>query len=327
MVVSGERLVVLASAVLVAGLTPAPQRTDTTAPTASVLGTGRGIDHVVIVVRDLDDAARMYQDVLGFSMIPGGTFPGGIRNTGVRFGTNYLELITVDPSQAAANKEASDLAAFPEKREGANWLGLNVSSARQTADFLRARGFDVNEPEGSTYTPEGAKEAQPALWQTVSFKKPLVPSDAIFFIQYGARPERPRPEHPNTAVGIHSVWMAVKDLAAASKAYESVGLAAGRKQQMPRLGATGQEVAAGQGVILLLEPNDPKGSLASHLARFGEGIVGVSIEVRDVDAARTLLRSSTRQELSPYPSSDGRAILISPMFTHGVWIELFQRRV
>lgn len=60
MVVSGERLVVFSSAVLVAGLIAAPQRTDNTAPTASVLGTGRGIDHAGIVVRDQKNRSRSF---------------------------------------------------------------------------------------------------------------------------------------------------------------------------------------------------------------------------------------------------------------------------
>ena len=332
MVAGGERLFVFAGAVLlVAAFSPAPQLTDNTTRTPSVLGTGRGIDHVGIVVRDLDDTVRVYRDVLGFTVPPGsGSFPGGVRNSAVIFGTNYLELITVNLSQAGGNTVSSDLAGFLKRREGASLLGLNVSSARQTADFLRARGFDVSEPQGSSYTPEGSKEAQPALWQTVGFKQPAVPSGEIFFIEYGSRNEAAffakRPEHPNTAVGIHSVWMAVKDLAAATNAYGSIGLRAGRKLQVGQLEATGQEVAAGQGVILLLQPNNSKGTLASFLAQYGEGIVGMTIEVRDLDAARTLLRAATGQELASYTTSNGNAILVSPNFTRGVWIEFFQRR-
>jgi hypothetical protein len=264
--------------------------------------------------------------VLGFTVVPGGSFPGGVRNSAVVFGANYLELITVDPSQTAGNKDASDLAGFLEKREGASFVGLDVSSAQQTADFLRARGFDVTGPEGSSYTPEGSKEAQAAMWQTVGFKKPVVPSDAIFFIQYAPRPASTnRPEHRNTGVGIHSVWMVVKDLAAATKAYESIGLRAGRKVQTARLGAKGREVAAGHGVILLLQANASKGSLASYLAQYGEGIIGVSIEVRDLEVARALLRATTNQELTSYAGPDGKSILVPAQFTHGVWIELFQK--
>ena len=320
-------IVSLILVLIVASLVAAPKGTNDTAQTASVLGTGRGIDHVGIAVRDLEGAVRAYRDVLGFTVIPGGSFPGGIRNSAVRFGSNYLELITVDPSQSARNKDASDLASFLEKSEGAYFLGLHVSSAKQTADFLRARGFDVTEPEGSSTTPEGSKEVQSNLWQTVGFRKPVVPADAIFFIQYADRPpKRPPQEHTNTASGIRSVWMAVKDIPAATKAYESVGLRAGPKLQMPQMGATGRVIAAGQGVIVLLQAADTNGTLASYLLRCGEGIIGFSIEVRDLKTARALLQATTKQEFTPYPVSDGEAILIAPNFTHGVWIELFQRR-
>jgi catechol 2,3-dioxygenase-like lactoylglutathione lyase family enzyme len=289
------------------------------------LGTGPGLDHVVVVVRDLEDAMRIYRDVLGFTVVRGGSFPGGVRNGAVRFGANYLELITVDPSQTAENKDASDLAGFLEKREGAILVGLAVSSAQQTADFLRARGYEISGPDSSAYTPEGSKEAQAALWQTVRFKKPVVPSDAIFFIQYAKpRPRTNGAEHQNSSIGIHSVWMAVKDLNAATRAYESIGLSAARTLKMTRLGANGREITAGQGVILLLHANDSKGSLASFVTKYGEGIVGVSIRVRDIDVARALLRATTSQDLSPYSGPNGKSILLPSQFTHGIWMELFQ---
>src|SRR5262245_42343304 len=68
-------------------------------PPSPVLGTGHGIDHVVVLVRDFEDAERVYRDVLGFRVAPGGAFPGGVRNSGVLFETDYLELATVDPSR------------------------------------------------------------------------------------------------------------------------------------------------------------------------------------------------------------------------------------
>jgi hypothetical protein len=261
--------------------------------------------------------------VLGFSVIRGGSFPGGIRNSAVLFGTNYLELLSVDPWQAAANKT---LAEFLEQREGAHALALNASSAQQTADFLRARNFDVTGPKSSSFVPEGSKEVQAALWQTVGITKPVLPSEPIFFIQYAPREARSkRPDHRNTAMDMHSVWITVKDLELATKGYEAIGLRPGRKLQMPQLAAKGREISAGQGAILLFQTNNTKGPLTSYVAQQGEGIIGMSIEVRDLQVARSLLRASTKQELNPYRGLHGKSILVAPVFTHGVWIELFQK--
>lgn len=310
--------------VIVLGLAAAPQQTRGAAQTASVLGTGRGLDHVIVIVRDLEEAARVYTEVLGFTVVRVGSLPGGLQNRAVRFVSNYVELMSVDPSQAPPD---DDFVRLLNEREGGYALGLGVSSAQQTADALRARNFEVAGPAGSSLTPEGSKDVQKALWQTVAITNPALPFEPIFFIQYASREARSRPsEHQNTAVDVHSVWIAVKDLETATKGYGALGLPPGRKRRMPQLAAKGREISAGQGVILLVQATDAKGPLASYVAMQGEGVIGMSIEVRDLQIARSLLRSSTKQELTPYNGPYGKSIFIPPVFTHGVWIELFQKR-
>lgn len=307
--------------VLVAGVIAAPQQPQGLGHATALLGTVRGIDHAVIAVRDLDAAMRSYTEVLGFAVVGGGTLPGGLRNSSVPFGASYLELMSVDPSPAAPDDV---LVRFLKDREGVHAFALNVSSAQKTADLLRARNFEVTGPEGSSFMPEGSKEVKTDAWQTVVITKPDV--GPVFFIQYAPRmAKRKRPEHPNAAINLHSVWMAVKDLAAAVKVYEAVGLRSGRKLQMPELAAHGQEMEAGQGVVLFLQADSSTGPLASFVAQHGEGIIGLSIEVRDLQVARSFLRASTKQELDIYRGPFGQSIWVSPAFTHGVWMELFQK--
>ena len=45
-------------------------------------------------------------------------------------------------------------------------------------------------------------------------------------------------------------------------------------------------MSAGQGVILLLLATSTKGPLASHVAQQEQGVIGMSIEVRDLQIAR-----------------------------------------
>src|SRR4249920_1335326 len=53
----------------------------------------QGIDHLVIVVKDLDEAARDYSQ-LGFTVVPGGQHPVGSHNVLISFRDgSYLEII------------------------------------------------------------------------------------------------------------------------------------------------------------------------------------------------------------------------------------------
>lgn len=311
------------AAIIVVGLVAVSHRAVDAADPASVLGTGHGLDHVIVIVRDLDGAARTYTELLGFTVSPGGDFPGGLHTRTLRFGSNYVELMSVDSSQARPDDELLHLL---KEREGGYAFSLGVSSAQRTADSLRARSFEVVGPMGTPLISEGSKEVKKAPWQTVAITKPSLPFEPLFFIQYELREPRSKPvEHRNTAADLRSVWIAVQDLETATRAYEALGLPAGRERRVPQLAANGREIAAGQGVILLLQANGTKGPLGPYVAQHGEGVVGMSIEVRDLQAVRSLLRSSTKQEITPYQGPYGRSLLVPPMFTHGVWIELFQR--
>ncbi len=51
----------------------------------SSLGSGRGVDHLVVAVRDLETSRNEYARALGFSMSKGGRHPGGTENCVARF--------------------------------------------------------------------------------------------------------------------------------------------------------------------------------------------------------------------------------------------------
>ena len=123
---------------------------------------------------------------------------------------------------------------------------------------------------------------------------------------------------------IRAVWMAVKDLGQATSAYESIGLPLGKEVEIARMGAKGREVIAGESSILLLERKDPKGVVAASLDVSGEGIVGISIEVGDLAAARALIEKQTNFKLPEYDGVFGRSFLVPAGLTHGVWLEFFQ---
>jgi len=66
--------------------------------------------------------------------------------------------------------------------------------------------------------------------------------------------------------------------------------------------------------------------MSKFLSNHNDGeIIGVSIEVSDLNKARSWVEGRSGRQLEPYKSFYGRSILIPPDLTHGVWMEFFQR--
>src|SRR5438874_10462492 len=182
---------------------------------SAVFGSGHGLDHVGIAVRDLETAKKNYRDVLGFTVFAGGKHPNGTRNGGPALESGYLELITF---WDRTKTEGGVVAKFLEKHEGLLFLGLDVSSVDDTAKLLRSRGFNIQGPESGSINVDPDQHEQPdqplGSWRLVGLQSGPVPAaqlpaksaDAIFFIQYQPT------VHPNTAKKLSSVYMGVRNL-------------------------------------------------------------------------------------------------------------------
>ncbi|UCC71904.1 MAG: VOC family protein [Gemmatimonadota bacterium] len=302
----------------------------------SLLGTGKGIDHVVVAVRDLDASQNFFVDSLGFSRAPRGEIPG-LENTEFWLSdTTYIELVTVtDPEQAA--QIMPQLPPFLEEHEGAMYLGLDVASAERTAEYLTARGFQIMGPLGGSVILAGMDEPPPDVWHYVVFREPVVPANAIFFIEYDdsvlnwMAQEHPdlAPthywSHPNGALGIQAVWMAVNDLEMATAAYESLGFTRGATPDRYFFGDTVRDIKTGHGEILLMAPGDDETFVARFLQRRGEGVMGVSVRVADLAKLREVVSPPVWRKFLPYDGLHGDAVLVQPPVAHGLWIELFEQ--
>jgi catechol 2,3-dioxygenase-like lactoylglutathione lyase family enzyme len=327
-------LLVLATLPLAAQTTPAsdPISNRAQTPAQNLLGQGRGVDHVGVGVRDLAQAEHDYEG-LGFKVSKGGHFPDGVANCILRFqNDSYLELLSVSGTQPGA----SDIVEFVNKHEGAMFLGINVSSAKAAADYLKTHNFDTADPEPGSIMSDGETKSPPPQWYTVgTADKPAAGKEGftipIFLIEYLSkdRMEKSRAEgwmdHPNTAMSIHSVWFAVHNVETQLRTLRDAGLEIGDSREAKFLGARGREVKAGPGGLVLLESGDTKGLLAEYLTDHDEGIIALSTEVSDLGKARRLAESSTGSTLSTYDGFYGLSFLLPPKVTHGMWIEMFQK--
>ena len=294
----------------------------------SLLQEGRGIDHLVVLVRDLQSSTKEYRDLLGFDISVAGRHPGGTENSVAGFqDETYLELLSVyDPAKAA------DTVAFLEKHEGAGSVGLNIGSADATINFLRSRGIETGTGSG-TIKLENIDETPSVLWKWVDLKAKTSISDSIFFIEYTqerATFRKRHPEkyivgpHPNGARRLASIWTIAKDLREGARPYETIGLHVNRQVSLDQVSAKGVEFQVGHGTILLLAPSKADGATAKLLQQRTEGsIIGSSVEVGSLSSAKQLL-DKNGVEHQDYWGIYGKSLLVSPERTHGLWLEMYQ---
>jgi hypothetical protein len=323
-------------AVLVAVLVMLPPHSLAQAPTPEpLLGQGRGVDHVGVGVHDLSEAEHDYEQ-LGFRVSQGGHFPGGLFNRIINFeNQTYLELLSVKDVQG--NKgDSNGVADFVKKHEGAMFLGLNVSSAGASANYLRGQSFDVEGPRPGSVMKEGDTKPPPAMWYTVGTADKPAPDKQsftvpIFLIEYliKDRWDKVRAEsavHPNSAVSIHAVWFAVRDLTAQLRTLRNAGLNSGETRDVELSGAHGREFRAGSGTMVLMGSRDKNDLVAKYLTDHDDdGIVGLSIEVSDLGKAHKFAESRSASKVNIYKGAYGQSFLLSPEATHGLWLELFEK--
>jgi catechol 2,3-dioxygenase-like lactoylglutathione lyase family enzyme len=269
------------------------------------------LEHVVIAVRDLTVATTSYER-LGFTVTPGGSHPsGGTTGNGVFFANGtYLELLTFYDREKAA-----DLAKFLEEREGPRSIAVEVSSAGAIRDSLHAAGIEGSEPTKGKWESSSPVTKE---WLTID-PKPALPGN-IFFIDY----LRASQSHPNTATGIRSVWVKVKNLPEATHTFERLGFSVGKQLEAPRFGAVAQEVTFGKASLLLMTAKEKRTESHANEDTAGSSIVCLSVMVQDLEATRAVIRARSGQTLEVYQGIYGDSVSIPANLAHGIAIEFVQ---
>lgn len=172
-----------------------------------------GIDHAVVMVRDLDEAAANWKR-LGFTVSPRGTHSAhmGTGNYTIMLDPDYLELLGV----LAPTEHNAPARAMLEKHEGIERVAFTAIDSAAGAEEIRARGFAPIGPtefERPVILPDGTRSA--AKFRT--FQWPVAEAPAgmrIFACQHKTRETVWIPElmhHANGAKRLKQVLLIAPD--------------------------------------------------------------------------------------------------------------------
>ena len=222
-----------------------------------------GIDHIVIVVKDLQQAAQDYRD-LGFTVIPGGQHPVGSHNVLISFQDgSYLEII-------AFYREALDHRWWNPLQKGERLVDFcfQTDDLRGDTKKLQDAGVAINNPvPWSRKRPDGY-ELKWLLSLATGDHRGVAP----FLIEdVTPRSERiPREfNHDNGVIGIEKVTVAVSEIAPIEKCYGALLGDKGVEVIDATLRAAGLGYRVGAHRLDFLAPQDAASPLTEWLGEFG----------------------------------------------------------
>jgi len=178
----------------------------------------KGIDHVVIAVRDLDSTQDTFKR-MGFTLTPRGHHTLGSQNHCVMFGHDYFELLMV-PQRLPGREYYYD---FARIGDGLAAVALKTDNARGAFGELSAAAFAPSDPvdfSRPVQTPEGTTVAS---FRITQLGLEQTPGGQVFLCQHFTRDAVWRPEyqtHANTATGLAAIAILSADVAATAAAYE-----------------------------------------------------------------------------------------------------------
>lgn len=231
----------------------------------------RGIDHVVILVRDLQSAIDDYQ-ALGFTVTPGGEHAdGSTHNALIPFADgSYFELI-------AFKRDAPHHRWWKHVARGEGLIDFALLPSDTATDIaaMSERGLHYEGPTaGGRTRPDG----QRLEWQTG-----LPTSSGLPFLCGDVTPRDLRVpggaarSHPNGVSGISGITVAVDDADEAAKQYAALlDRPTPPTAHIAPLGINIAVFELDRDAIALAQPTEGS-ELADHLAANGPGIYSISL--------------------------------------------------
>ena len=232
----------------------------------------RSIDHIVVVVRDLQRASADYQRA-GFTVTPGGEHTGGAtHNALISFGDGaYFELIAFrEPDRPQDHRWWSRLA----QGEGLVDYALLSDDLAADAAALRGRGLAGRDPvDGGRLRPDGQRIAWRSLMLGRGVGHPALP----FVIEDVTPPPLRVPGGPAThhrlpATRVAGLTLVVASLSEGVATFASLLGAEGGPADPSVEGAGGAvRFGLGRQWLELVQPGDESGALGQYLEARGEG--------------------------------------------------------
>jgi catechol 2,3-dioxygenase-like lactoylglutathione lyase family enzyme len=236
------------------------------------------IDHIVILVNDLEQAIADYT-ALGFTVVRGGEHPGrATHNALVAFVDGaYLELI-------AFQRPAEEQRWWQLGQRGGEGLvdyALLPSSTADVVAAARSRGLELEGPtDGGRLRPDGER----LRWQTARAATSDLPFLCGDLTPRSLRvPEGEACQHANGVLGVAGLTIAVADLDATLVRYQALldeVAAISPPAPIPGLGIRAATVRLGAAQLTLVSPLGEAGlagvALHEHLAVWGEGPYAVA---------------------------------------------------
>jgi len=266
----------------------------------------RGIDHVVLAVRDLDAAVNFYR-ALGFTVGNRNRHPWGTLNHIVQMPGQFLELIATEPGfqkprpHEPVHNFAGLLGDYLARREGLAMLVLESKDAAADLEAFKAAG--IGKPEAFFFErrakrPDGSDV--PVAF-TLAFAAAPGVKDAGFFVCQQHHPEHfwsPMLQtHANSVTGIAAVVFQASEPAALAPFFASFS---GQGERA----APSLSLDTGRGAIEL-------GTPASALAAYGPNDAGnpgfVALRFRCANVA--VLREKVAAAGIPQEARAGRLVI------------------
>ncbi len=228
-----------------------------------------GIDHVAIVVHELDSAIASYSRA-GFTVVRGGKHPIGSHNALIAFADgSYLELIAFTKSDSGHPWQTA-----LEKGSGIVDFCMSTDDLAADIDAIRCAGAEIGDPSPLTRDrPDGYH-----LSWVLAIPKPPYNGQLPFLIKDDTpRDERvPRERsHRNGATGIRTLAIAVDDPGITSRYYARVLGRPGAPVERPDLEGVGVAFKIGPNEVQLLASKTENGPLAEWIRAHGQSVFEV----------------------------------------------------
>ena len=232
----------------------------------------RGIDHLVIMFKELDPAIAAYRD-LGFTVTAGGEHPTGTHNALVAFADGaYFELI--------AFKRPNDQHRWWDAAQaGGGFIDFCMATddLAATIQAFRAAGVNMSDPvSGLRVRPDGYRLA----WVVA-----LPPKPSVFQAPFLIKDQTPREErignqtnHPNRVTGVAGITIATDDVARVRGWWSPVLGQPGSEIERTDIDAAGVRFIAGPHAIDFVAPKNPASPLAGWLKARGPGPYCISLK-------------------------------------------------